>query len=71
MPNFEKYLEHLERNGPDMILETAAQDHRVTDDEYTKLYEAATKDLKRGKRGGIGPLARLKDREAARKVLGQ
>lgn len=68
MPDLNAYLKHIKR-GTDMVLETAATDPEISDADYDSLFKAVAAQSRRGKRGGLGPLARLRDREVAAKEV--
>lgn len=64
---FEKYMKHTERDSIEMVLETAAADHEITDSEYEKLVKAAAKASK--DRKSANHAKRMADREKAKESL--
>lgn len=73
MSRIEQYLKHMQANGTDMILETAASDYRITDTEYERLWDEADKIIREQRRRpkGISPVHRLRDRDVAKEELTQ
>lgn len=68
MADLKAYLRQLRTGGRELILETASTDSGLPDADYERLFQAVTVDVKRGKRGGLGYIGTLQDRDHARAV---
>jgi hypothetical protein len=66
MSSLAQYLKHFNHSGAELVLETAARDSAVSDDEYTELWKAIHGGAKAGRRGGKSHALKMFDRDFAR-----
>ncbi len=70
MSSLAQYIKHFDRSGPELVLETAARDSSLSDDEYVSLWKKMHGNVSSGLRGGKSQALRMRDRDYARTING-
>lgn len=66
MSTLEKYKRYIERGELEFVLETAAADRMLSDEEYAELHVERMKLFRGRKAGGYKDAAAMRDRDYAK-----